>query len=289
MIYKIYKLLRIKQWLKNLLIFIPLLIEADQINYEVLVSSFYIFFLFSFVTSFIYVVNDWFDREEDSNHPEKKNRPFASKELNGKHAIFSLFLLALLSVPGLFILGNIFLNSLIALYFLQSILYTLYLKNFSLLEIFIVASGYVYRILIGASIISSFPSTWMIFTIGSASLLIVIVKRKIDITKKPFSELRSSFKNYSNEFLSTSIGILSATTITSYVLFTFSNYAILKFNSELLPFSSIFVFFGVLRYVQLSFKTNVSSDPINLLLKDKQLFITVFLWMVFIFSINFFK
>lgn len=287
MFLKIFKMLRVNQWLKNLLIFIPLIIETNLINSSNLFVSLLAFFLFSFSASFIYIVNDWIDRKEDSYHPEKKFRPFASGDLKAFHAVSSLIFIAILIICSLAYIKNFYLNVIIALYILQSLSYTFFLKNISLLEIFLVASGYVYRILVGTIIISSFPSTWMVFTVGSASLLVVTSKRKIDLFKSPQEILRRSLKNYSHDFLNILLAILSATTITSYVLFTFSNYAILKFNSELLPFSSIFVFFGVLRYVQLSFKMNISSDPINILFKDKQLFLTVSLWMIFIFSINF--
>ncbi len=289
MFLKIFKMLRVNQWLKNLLVFIPLIIETDLINFSNLFISFSAFFLFNFAASFIYIVNDWIDRKEDSHHPEKKFRPFASGDLMGLHAISSLILIGVVIFCALALFKNLYLNTIIFIYILQSLLYTFFLKKISLLEIFIVASGYVYRILVGTIVISSLPSIWMVFTVGSASLLVVASKRKIDLFKNPKEILRRPLKNYSHDFLNILLAILSATTITSYVLFTFSNYAILKFNSELLPFSSIFVFFGVLRYVQLSFKTNVSSDPINILFKDKQLFIAVFLWMVFIFLINFYR
>ena len=92
------KMLRIKQWLKNLLIFIPFVIEYQTISIELIKEGTLIFVAFSLTASFIYIINDWLDRKDDALHPEKKYRPFASKELNGYHAIISLVILLFLII-----------------------------------------------------------------------------------------------------------------------------------------------------------------------------------------------
>ena len=126
MFLKIFKMLRVNQWLKNLLIFIPLIIETNLINSSNLFVSLLAFFLFSFSASFIYIVNDWIDRKEDSHHPEKKFRPFASGDLKAFHAVSSLIFIAILIICSLAYIKNFYLNVIIALYILQSLSYTFF-------------------------------------------------------------------------------------------------------------------------------------------------------------------
>lgn len=278
-------MLRFKQWAKNLLIFIPLLVEFQYLSSSIIIKTVSVFVVFCFVASFIYIINDWIDRHDDALHPEKKERPFASRKLNGLHAFISIAILFLFILFGIFMIDVIAFTIIVVVYILQSIAYSLYLKNITLLEMFIVASGYTYRILIGAIAISSMPSVWILFTVSSAALMIVAVKRKLDLSIKNKPK-RLSHSAYSNGFLNLVIGVMAATTISAYALFTLSEYSIQKFDTNLLSLSSIFVMYGVVRYCHLSFLPGSSSDPIKLTFNDKHLSIVLFSWVIFIISIT---
>ena len=132
-------MLRLKQWAKNILIFIPLLVEFQNISSSIIIKTISVFFIFCFVASFIYIINDWIDRHDDALHPEKRKRPFASRKLNGFHAFIASAILFLFILFGIFMIDVIAFTVIVVVYILQSIAYSLYLKNITLLEMFIVS------------------------------------------------------------------------------------------------------------------------------------------------------
>ena len=195
------KLIRVKHWVKNILIFIPL-ICSGLVTYSNVISCIEAFFAFSFASSFIYIINDIRDIEKDKLHPRKKNRPLPSGKIKKSTAIYIAVLMIILAITINTIINNNFLNT--SLYFLLgyiiiNICYSMGLKNIAIIDIVLLASGFVIRVYYGASIINVDVSSWLFLTIMSASLFLGLGKRKKELINN--KESRKVLQEYNEAFL----------------------------------------------------------------------------------------
>ncbi len=283
------KMFRLKQWIKNVLVFFPVLIFPHEIDLENFYALMITFVLFCCSSSLIYIVNDWVDRKADAVSKNKKNRPFASKDLNFKDALIGFFFLLIIFIFLFFKMYQISpeVCVLIIIYLAQSFLYSFYLKNITLLEMLIVSTGYSYRAFAGGLSVYLLPSSWMLLTIFLASIFIIAQKRVSDkMSIENQNMLRPSVKTYSNEFLNLITGIAAGSSIISYILFTLSDYAQVKFQNPYLPISSIFIIYATLRYLQIAMSSLKAHDPINLIIRDKHMKICVLTCFIFIIFTN---
>ncbi len=280
---------RVRQWAKNFLVFLPALIFPYEINFDSFYALIVTFGIFCCSASMIYIVNDWTDRESDAYNKNKKDRPFASKDLNFKHALIGFFFLFTIF---LFLFFEIYKISpevciLIFIYQTQSFLYSFYLKNITLIEMLIVSTGYSYRALAGGLSIYLLPSSWMLLTIFLASIFMIAQKRLSDMKSvEDQNMLRPSIRAYSNKFLNIVTGISASSAIISYILFTISDYAQVKFQNPYLPISSIFIIYATFRYLQIALSSLKAHDPINLIIRDTHMKICIFLCFIFIILTN---
>lgn len=283
------RMMRVKQWAKNMLVFLPFLISPYEIsiqNFQTLIMT---FVLFCCSASLIYIVNDWTDRKSDSLNKNKKHRPFASGDLNFKDAVKGFLFLLIIFI---FLNWKIYLmvpsvSILIIIYFIQSILYSFYFKNITLIEMLIVSTGYSYRALAGGLSVYLLPSTWMLLTIFLASLFMIAQKRLSDkFSVENQDELRPSIKAYPDNFLNIVTGISAASAIISYILFTLSDYAQTKFQNPYLPISSIFVIYATFRYLQVAMTSLRAHDPIYLIVRDSHMKACIFMYFIFIIVTN---
>ena len=283
------KMLRIRQWLKNLLVFLPAFIFPSEINALNFYSLFITFGLFCCSASLVYIVNDWTDRKADALNKNKKNRPFASNELKLRDAVIGF---SFLGIIFLFLTVEMYKISpyvclLVSFYLIQSFLYSFFLKNITLLEMLIVSTGYSYRALAGGLSINLLPSTWMLLTIFLASLFMISQKRLSDKNSiEDVNMLRPSIKAYTDEFLNLITAISAGSAIISYILFTLSEYAQIKFQNPYLPISSIFIIYSTFRYLQVSLSSLNANDPVELIIKDNHIKACILLCFVFIIITN---
>ena len=233
----------------------------------------------------VYIINDWVDRKSDALNKNKKNRPFANKDLNFKDAALGTFFLLTIFLilfsqtyqisPGVCLL--------VVIYLIQGFLYSFYLKNISLIEMLLVSTGYSYRAFAGGLGIYLLPSSWMLITIFLASIFMVALKRLADKQSVlDQNTLRLSTKSYSEKFLYIVASISAGSAIISYILFTLSDYAQLKFENPYLPLSSIFIIYSTFRYLQVAIDSKEAHDPINLIIKDNHMKICILLFFIFI-------
>ena len=217
------KMLRTKQWLKNTLVFLPLIIFPSSMSLNSFFALITTFALFCVSASLVYLVNDWSDRVADSKHHTKKLRPFAS---------------LLESSPSLVLL--------MLVYLAQSFLYSFYLKNITLLEMLIVSTGYSYRALAGGLSVDLLPSVWILVTIFLASIFMVAQKRLADIaTAESLANLRGSVQLYPKGFLTLVTGVAASAAIVSFMLFTLSDYAENKFSNQYFIKNFTIIFFRI--------------------------------------------
>ena len=273
-------LLRPKHWAKNLFLFVPLFFagkffELDKIG--LLIGG---FFAFSFLASSIYIVNDYRDIEDDKKHPEKRFRPLASGAVN---KTYSLILSLLLTASG-FIIAWLVDDSgkflfITGIYYLMNLAYSFGLKNISIIDILILATGFVLRVKCGAQLAHVNTTEWFIIMTFLLALFMALAKRRDDIMLKlsTGTEMRKSMKGYSLEFLNTLLGLFCAILIVSYINFTVTPAAHQKYGFRLF-YTSLFVIAALMRYLQITFIQNKAGSPTDVLYKDRFIQITLLLW-----------
>ncbi len=283
------RMLRVKQWAKNVLVFLPVIISPYEISSQSLYALIVTFILFCCSASLIYIVNDWTDRESDAFNKNKKHRPFANKDLHFKDAVIGFISLLIIFI---FLIWEIYkissgVSILIIVYLTQSILYSLYLKNITLIEMLIVSTGYSYRALAGGLSVYLLPSSWMLLTIFLASLFMIAQKRLSDKSSVDSEDqMRPSIRAYPEGFLDMVTNISAASAIISYILFSLSDYAQIKFQNPYLPLSSVFVIYATFRYLQVAMSSLRAHDPIYLIIRDRHMKVCIFMYFVFIIATN---
>ena len=280
------KLLRIKEWIKNLFIFIPTFFAGTFIDTSYYFSLILGFLSFSFVASGIYIYNDYKDVEEDRKHPRKKNRPLVSGAVPLN---FAFTIMIVLFVTGLAI--GFFINPwvliVLLIYSLFNFLYYLGLKHVSILDVMILSSGFILRIITGG-IISQVPiSQWLIIMVFLLSLFLALAKRRDDllIYLESNKVIRKSIKDYNMNFLNTMLAILSAIIIVSYIMYTISPEVTNRLNNNYVYTTVIYVIAGIMRYLQIVFIKEESGSPTLVLYKDKFIIVTLLGWIIHYFII----
>ena len=267
------------QWSKNFLVFAALIFSGTILISNYLIITIITFFLFCLASGGIYIFNDILDKKEDAIHPAKKNRPIASGELSLNPAIFSVIIISIISIGGAFII-NEFLGFVFIGYIILTVLYTIKLKHVVILDILIVAIGFVLRAIAGAAAISVRISPWLLVCTLFLALFIVIGKRRHEIVllQENASEHRKILGEYSIILLDQMIVVVTAASIVSYALYTLDSATINKFHTENLVYTIPFVILGMFRYFYLIYKKNLGDRPEEILFNDIGIIITVLLW-----------
>jgi decaprenyl-phosphate phosphoribosyltransferase len=275
------KLLRIKQWIKNLFLFIPLFFAGDFFKsdkFEVLLAG---FFAFSLLASGVYVINDYLDREVDRLHPKKKLRPIAAGTISLKSAWLIIIVLVIAGL-GLALYLNPKFFYFLLFYFVMNLGYSFGLKHIAILDLFIVSFGFLIRIYSGGVLAEVGISHWLSIMILLLALFLIIAKRRDDIViqSETGEVIRRSSKAYNLEFINSCLTLLSAVVIVAYVMYTVSPEVTQRFNSEYLFATTMFVIAGIMRYLQITFVEQNSGSPTSILFKDKFLVITIIGWII---------
>jgi len=288
----ISKLLRISNWLKNIFVLSPLIYSMKMFDLLSIEKSIIAFFTFCFASSALYIINDIQDREEDKLHPRKKFRPIASGIISVPMALFVMLMLIALTIYGASLLSKEFVYVLI-LFSANNILYTYLFKKINLLESFSVATSFVFRTIAGCFAINAEPSVWIIVITFSIALFLVFIKRKSEIIMlgEHASDHRKVLEHYTPVMLDQFILICAAITVTGYILYSINEKVIAVFGTNLLVYSSIFVFLGVFRFMQISNSKSHEGegDPTTLLLKDRFSQINALIYSAYIIAIIYLK
>jgi decaprenyl-phosphate phosphoribosyltransferase len=289
------KLLRPKDWAKNLFLFIPSFFAGklfDPASFKeqviLLIGG---FIAFSFLASSIYIINDYRDIEDDRKHPVKRNRPLASGKVKKPVGLvvsvillvlgFTLSYLLDASLKFLFITG---------IYYVVNLAYSFGVKNWSVVDILVLATGFVLRVKGGAVLGDIHTTEWLIIMTFLLALFMAIAKRRDDVMLKvnTGTEVRKAIKGYSLEFLNTLLGLFCAILIVSYINYTVSGALYQQFGHRLY-YTSLFVIAGVMRYLQITFVQNKAGSPTEILYKDRFIQITILLWIASFYFILYMK
>lgn len=272
--------LRPKQWVKNLLIFAALLFSTQLLNVDAIILSVMGFILFSLTASSIYILNDFKDIEADRHHPTKRFRPMASGLLNPKFALSTGIILLIVSLITAFIVNKLFFV-IIIVYFVANTLYSLYLKHVVLIDIMLIALGFVLRAVGGAVIINVPFTPWFLLCTMLLSLFLAIGKRRHELTiQLEGNSHRKVLDEYSLPFLDQLTSIVTSATIVSYAVFTFTSG-----NTIHLMWTIPIVVYGIFRYLYLIHIQNKGGAPEKVLFEDRHILITVILYVLSVFVI----
>ncbi|MCX8093155.1 MAG: decaprenyl-phosphate phosphoribosyltransferase [Candidatus Goldbacteria bacterium] len=280
-----FELLRIRQWIKNFLIYIALIFTNNLFNFNLLLKTTVGFILLCFASSSIYIFNDIKDAKEDRYHPIKKNRPIASGKIKSSFAISISLIMLLVSLFGSFIIEKNFFV-IILVYILLSVAYTFKLKNIVILDILIVATNYVLRAVSGAIIINVEISPWLLICTSLLALFVILAKRRYELSLSSAIKHRKILQEYSIPLLDEMISVTTASTISAYALYTFTSETALKHNYLLLTMP--FVLYGIFRYLYLIHKKNLGGNPEYIFTKDIPTIINIILWILSIIIIVYF-
>ncbi|MFA6468965.1 MAG: decaprenyl-phosphate phosphoribosyltransferase [Bacteroidota bacterium] len=276
------RLLRPAQWLKNSFVFTPLIFSKHLFDQDYLFNAALAFFAFSCASSLIYIVNDIVDRDADKLHPEKKKRPIASGEISISIAIImAMFSGAAAFVISLF-LPNEFAYAML-LYVVIQFAYSFHLKHIVILDLFIIATGFMLRVFSGALAIQVDISHWLVITTLFLSLFLAASKRRAElmmIKKQNFETKRRVLQEYSIPFLDSLLLITTTGMAISYSLYTMAERTIEVFRSEYLIFTTVFVLFGIFRYLFLVLVKEQGENPTAILTNDTPTAINLFFWLI---------
>ena len=268
------EILRPRQWLKNGLVFVGLLFALPDRNQSVDLTRAEIrvlvaFVMFCLASSIIYIINDFRDREADRLHPEKKARPIASGRLSQSAAIIEAVVLALILAPGVVFMGDRFGYILTAYLFIQ-LTYTLLLKNLVLVDVFVIAFGFVLRVYAGTVAAGVSASSWLLLCTFSVALFIILCKRYDErmMLGADAAKHRKVLAHYEPQFLAHIITATAALTILCYAIYTLSPGTVAKFGHERLVATVPFVVFGIYRYCYLVFCKGEGGRPERLVTTD---------------------
>jgi 4-hydroxybenzoate polyprenyltransferase len=257
----------------------PLLFSRNLFAPATLGQALASFILFCLVSSSVYLLNDIRDRSQDRLHPTKRLRPLAAGELNVRVAFGAMVTFLLLALAGGMLLSKTLALVLLS-YWLMNLLYSTWLKSQVLLDVFTLASGFVLRVVGGAVAISVEISHWLLLCTLLLALFLGFSKRRHELTHlgQGAEAHRQVLREYNPHFLDMMIGIVTASTVMSYALYTVSEETVQRVHTRGLLLTLPFVLYGIFRYLYLVYQENQGEDPTQMLLSDMPLVINVCLW-----------
>lgn len=282
--------LRPHQWIKSVFVLAPLVFSEHLLDGRYLLRSGVAFVLFCFMSSAVYLLNDVRDVESDRRHPEKRNRPVASGRLGLTAATTASVVIALLALPPAFLLSIPF-GCILLAYGLMNVAYSLYLKHIVILDVMIIASGYLFRAIAGALVIGVEISSWLILCTVLLALFMGFVKRRQELIllEAGAAGHRRILDEYTPKFLDQMIAVVTAGALVSYALYTMSPDVVRKLGTPHLNLTIPFVIYGLLRYLYLVYARNEGGNPSSTILGDPSLLINGGLWFLTVFGLLYFK
>ena len=287
-------LIRPKQWIKNLFVMVPLFFGGALFDFKSLIAGAITFIAYSFAASSIYCFNDIHDVDDDRRHPAKCHRPVASGAVSIFQAYVLMALMILLSmICIIFLPENKFeTGGVILFYWVLNIAYCAKLKRYAIVDVCIVAFGFVLRLFAGGFASDILLSKWIVLMTFLITLFMSFAKRRDDVLRmeETGEAPRRNTIRYNLTIINQAITITASITLVCYIMYTVSPEVIENFHTDYLYLTSVFVLLGLLRYIQLAVVDKESGDPTKIILKDHFTQLIVFAWLVsFIIIIYVFK
>lgn len=275
----LFVLARPKQWVKNAFVFVALIFAGKLSDVHAIWHAVIAFCSFCLVSSAVYYLNDFRDIDEDRQHPLKKDRPLASNAVPTWVGLFGSLLLAGAAI-AVSATVNYWTLVTALVYLFVNIGYSFGLKHLVIIDVFMIATGFVLRIVAGAAAISVMPSTWLILCAVTLSLFLGYTKRRSEVVmlNDKATAHRKVLAHYSTPFLDQMISVTTAATIVLYILYTVDARTVALVGSHGLVLSVPFVLYGLFRYLYLVYHVKSAHDPTQTVLTDIPLLVTGALW-----------
>lgn len=280
----VIRIVRPRQWVKNFFVFIPLFFGGQISNTALLLDALTTFIAFSLAASSIYCLNDIVDVEADRQHPVKCHRPIASGQVSvsAAYALMAIMLILSMTVCPMLKGRSMAVGAVVLGYWIMNIAYCVWLKNFAIIDVCLIAFGFVLRILAGGLATGIEPSNWLVLMTFLLTLFLSFAKRRDDVlrmeaTGKP---PRKNTIRYNLTFINQAITISASITLVCYIMYTVSPEVTARFNSHYIYLTTIFVLVGLLRYIQIAVVDKQSGDPTKIILRDRFTQLVVLAWMV---------
>lgn len=279
------KLIRVKHWLKNCLVFLPLFFSKNLYNVKLLLYCLLGFICISVASSIVYVLNDIRDVDKDRLHPVKKNRPLASGVISIKKACMVIFILSLILVGLIGYLYYIVRDILVVLiplfYILLNFLYSFWLKNVPIIDVIILVSGFLFRVMYGGVIINTSVSKFLYLMIIFGSFYLGFGKRRNEIVKNG-EKSRRVLALYNREFLDKNMYLSLALTIVCYTLWCVDASTVLRVGHDYL-FWTIPIIMVIFQLYSLDIEGDSHGDPVEVIFGNKVLLLVLALYIIVLF------
>jgi 4-hydroxybenzoate polyprenyltransferase len=300
--WSLVKTIRPRQWLKNLALFSSLIFSGLLFQKGAFGLVLQAALVFTVLSSTTYIFNDLLDVKADQQHPYKKFRPIASGDLPIGVAVFALLFGMVLGLVWAYTI-NYFLFLSCLIYLIIQVMYTTYLKKIPIVDVIVIAFGYLIRVYAGSFVISAHMDVWFLMTVISVSLFLAVGKRRSEMTlmlASTVKETRETLKRYTESLLDIYTSMFATATWITYALFTFNHPRIVPDGKALTIISILpktlvsekwlmvtipFVVYGVMRYLQLIYEKNEGESPEKIILSDKPLIGTVATWILLVIGV----
>lgn len=280
----ILKLIRPHQWLKNAFVLMPMFFGGSLLDPEDIRASVLTFLAYSFVASSVYCFNDINDVEADRRHPVKCKRPLASGAVSMGTAWMLMALMFVLAALMTALLGDrghiLKVGGVLQFYYILNICYCAKLKQYAIVDVCIVAFGFVLRVLAGGFATDITLSKWLVLMTFLLTLFLSFAKRRDDVLRmnETGEPPRKNTIRYNLTFINQAITITASVTLVCYIMYTVSPEVVARLGSDLLYLTSVFVLLGLLRYMQITVVDKKSGDPTKIMLRDRFTQLVVVLW-----------
>jgi len=275
----IFAIMRPKQYIKNIFILLPLFFAGKITDTSLMLNALVAFVAFSLSASAMYILNDYNDIKEDRKHPKKKFRPLAAGLISKNTALSLMIILLIISFV---LMATISINSLLILstYVILNIGYSFKLKRIALLDVTIIAIGFVLRLFVGSYAYEIPLKIWIVIMTFLLTLFLALAKRRDDVQifKSSGKKMRKSVDGYNLQLIDGAMMVMSAVVIVAYLLYTTSQEIIGTFQNENLYLTTLFVIFGFMRYLQITLVEKNSGSPTETIFKDKIMQLNLMLW-----------
>ena len=279
---EILRLIRPKQWLKNVFVLVPMFFGGSLTDAADIYASVVTFLAFSFIASSVYCFNDIIDVEADRRHPVKCKRPIASGAISMKQAYGLMALMFLLSMASLMLLKENLLAVciIILFYYVLNLAYCSILKKYAIVDVCVIAFGFVLRLLAGGFATDIVLSKWIVMMTFLLTLFLSFAKRRDDVLRmeETGEAPRKNTIRYNLTFINQAITITASVTLVCYIMYTISPEVVARVHTDYLYLTTIYVLLGLLRYIQITVVDKKSGDPTKMMLQDRFTQVVVVLW-----------
>jgi 4-hydroxybenzoate polyprenyltransferase len=286
----IVRTMRPGQWVKNVLVFAPLVFAQQALEPRAVTRTLAAFALFCLASGAVYLVNDLLDRDQDRRHPLKRRRPIAAGELAPATAGVAAALVGA-GALGAAALSDPRLALVLGAYLATSLAYARALKHVVILDVMTLAAGFVLRVVAGGVAAGVALSTWLLLCTSLLALFLGFGKRRHELVllEAGAAAHRPILAEYSPYFLDQMIAVVTTSTLVCYALYTMDPAVHQKLHTARLPLTIPFVLYGIFRYLYLVHQKEGGGDPAQVVLADRPLLVNILLWIGTVFAILYLK